>query len=719
MHLRKAIIVVSCCVLILGTILTVSCNSVAEKFTVRTPIRINGDNGFTTTNGVVAGNGSETNPYIIEGWEIDGSGYGFGIYIGNTTAYFIIRNCYLHHASGNSGDFTKNSGIFLYNVINGKIESNTISSNGIGIYAVFSSGCTITGNTIIQCTDTGLQIYLTDTFTVSANTISNNPCGVLLDASTGCTLTGNTFSNDGVVIRGESLEYWNSHTISTTNTVNGKALYYYKNTNGITVPSAGQIILANCTGFSVKNLVISGTTTALLAGFTSSTKIESCNFSGNYYGIEFYSCDGNTINTTTTSQNGISGIAFTNSNWNRLNTLTADTNQGTGILLTNSNNNTLHGIKTNGNQNTGIKLDASNSNYIINSQVSQNGEDGIQCVYSQWNVISGCNANGNARYGIALTNSDENSVAGCNVSDNTAGIRLYRANSNKISGNTAMNCNAGINLNYSCDSNQIFGNNLLSNNHGLFLLYSNGNNISANTLKNNNIGVQVQSSNTNLITANDFSFNLIFGVNITSSSTGNRIHTNNFISNGNINKQSADNGTANYWNTSIAGNFWDDWTSPDANHDGIVDNPYTINGSALAKDYYPLAAKAPAIQIVHTPPGTAYLNQPIIIVAEIKSIYNLTDAKLYYRPVGSSTWYALTMTRTSGNATDGIYQATIPAQSASGTVDYYITATDEKSGVAQTPVYSVQVTSPTPELTSILVLLLCAAILLFRKKSEF
>ncbi|MEM3738132.1 MAG: hypothetical protein QW204_00060, partial [Thermoplasmata archaeon] len=94
MHLRKAIIVVSCCVLILGTILTVSCNSVAEKFTVRTPIRINGDNGFTTTNGVVAGNGSETNPYIIEGWEIDGSGYGFGIYIGNTTAYFIIRNCY-------------------------------------------------------------------------------------------------------------------------------------------------------------------------------------------------------------------------------------------------------------------------------------------------------------------------------------------------------------------------------------------------------------------------------------------------------------------------------------------------------------------------------------------------------------------------------------------------------------------------------------------------
>ncbi|MCX8173110.1 MAG: right-handed parallel beta-helix repeat-containing protein [Thermoplasmata archaeon] len=719
MHLQKGIMLVCCSVLVLGTIFFVSSNAAAEKFTLRPPIRINGDSGFVASNGVVAGNGSAANPYIIDGWEINGSGYGFGIYIGNTTDYFIVRNCYIHHAGGNSGEFTKNAGIYLYNVINGKIETNTVSSNGIGIYAVFSSGNAITGNTISQSTDAGVQLYLSDAFTVSNNSIVNNPYGLLLDSSIGCTLAGNTFSNDGVAIRGESIDYWNTHTIPTTNSVNGKSLYYFTNTNGITVPSAGQIILANCTGFSVKNLVITGTSTALVAGFTTSTKIENCNFSNNrFYGIELYACNANTINATNTSQNGISGVALTNSNWNRFNTVTAVSNQGTGILLMNSNNNTLSGIKASSNQNAGINLVQSYDNYILNSQVNQNGEDGIQCVYSHRNTISGCTANGNARYGIGLTNSDENSVAGCNASDCAAGIRLYRGNSNRISGNTAMNCNAGINLNYSCDTNQITGNNLINNNYGVFLLYSNSNNISSNTLSNNNIGVHVQSSSTNLITTNEFLANGVFGVNITTGSTSNRIHTNNFISNGLPSKQSADNGTSNYWNTSIAGNFWNDWTSPDANHDGIVDNPYTVNGTAGAKDFYPLVAKAPAIRITHAPVGIAYINQPIPVVAEIKSIYNISEAKVYYRPVGSSTWYALTMTRISGNATDGVYQATIPSQSITGTLDYYMTAIDEKNSIAQTPVYSVQVTSPVHEIASILIVLVCTFLILLPRKSK-
>lgn len=718
MYLQKGTMLVCCCVLILGTTLLLSWEASGEKFTLRTPIRINGNSGFTVSNGVIAGNGSQTNPYIIEGWEINGSGYGFGIYIGNTTDYFIIRNCYLHHASGNPGEFTKNSGIFLYNAINGKIENATISSNGIGIYAVFSSGCTIISNAVSQCTETGLQIYLSDTISITNNNIANSPYGILLDSTIECTLAYNTFNNNGVIIKGESLDYWNSHTISTTNTVNGKTLYYYKNTNTVTVPSAGQIILANCTGFLIKNQIISSTSTALLAGFTTNTKIENCNFSNNYLcGIEFYACNGNTINTTTASQNGILGFSFTNSNWNMLNTVTAEANSETGIFLTNSNNNTLVGVKATSNLKDGINLIQSQNNYILNTQASQNGNDGIICAYSHKNTISGCIGNGNARYGIALINSDENRVAGCNASNNFAGIRLYSANFNKISSNIAMNCNAGINLNYSCDTNQISSNNLTNNNFGIFLLYSNGNNISSNFLSKNNIGIQVQSSNTNIISANEFLTNSIFGVHITSNSVNNRIYTNNFISNGNIGNQSADNGTANYWNASTAGNFWDDWTSPDTNQDGIVDLPYIINGSAGAKDYYPLARRASSIQVLHTPPGTAYLNQPIPIVTEIKSIYNITEVKLYYRSVGSSTWYALSMTLISGNATEGIYQAIIPSQSLSGTLDYYITATDERTNSAQTPMYSIQVTSPTPEITSILILLLCTLLLPVYRKS--
>ncbi len=56
--------------------------------------------------------------------------------------------------------------------------------------------------------------------------------------------------------------------------------------------------------------------------------------------------------------------------------------------------------------------------------------------------------------------------------------------------------------------------------------------------------------------------------------------------------QAYDGGTNNHWNTSKYGNYWLDWAenndTNDQNHDGIVDWPYDIKGSAGAKDYYPL-----------------------------------------------------------------------------------------------------------------------------------
>ena len=51
--------------------------------------------------------------------------------------------------------------------------------------------------------------------------------------------------------------------------------------------------------------------------------------------------------------------------------------------------------------------------------------------------------------------------------------------------------------------------------------------------------------------------------------------------------QCIDNGTNTHWNLSNQGNYWDDWTSPDSNTDGIVDNPYNLVGTAGAKDFYP------------------------------------------------------------------------------------------------------------------------------------
>ncbi|MCD6383716.1 MAG: right-handed parallel beta-helix repeat-containing protein, partial [Thermoplasmata archaeon] len=80
------------------------------------PIRIDGDSDFTSGNGVTGGNGTEGNPYVIANYTIDGRGGSYGIYIGNTSKYFVIRGCRVFNVTGSGGEYTGGGGIVLYNV---------------------------------------------------------------------------------------------------------------------------------------------------------------------------------------------------------------------------------------------------------------------------------------------------------------------------------------------------------------------------------------------------------------------------------------------------------------------------------------------------------------------------------------------------------------------------------------------------------------------------
>lgn len=75
-----------------------------------------------------------------------------------------------------------------------------------------------------------------------------------------------------------------------------------------------------------------------------------------------------------------------------------------------------------------------------------------------------------------------------------------------------------------------------------------------------------------------------FGVWLDSGSTSNVVVSNNFV-NG---SSARDDGSGNSWSVNGKGNYWSSWTSPDNDHDGIVDLPYPIPGSARSSDQYPL-----------------------------------------------------------------------------------------------------------------------------------
>ena len=121
------------------------------------PIYINGNAQFNSTNGVVSGNGSISNPFVIGNWDINASN-NVGISIVNTSDFFIIKNCTIQNG-GKNPQYMSFEGLLLLNVTCGKIENNTIIYNGDGILIHSSSKIIITNNSFSGNYMHGIKIF--------------------------------------------------------------------------------------------------------------------------------------------------------------------------------------------------------------------------------------------------------------------------------------------------------------------------------------------------------------------------------------------------------------------------------------------------------------------------------------------------------------------------------------------------------------------------------
>ncbi|MCK5559215.1 MAG: right-handed parallel beta-helix repeat-containing protein, partial [Thermoplasmata archaeon] len=143
-----------------------------------------------------SGNGFITSPYIIENYLIDANGTGNCIYIGNTTYYFIIRNCELTNASGWTSPIAYGAGITLNNLQYGRVEDNNLSNNEIGVYIYVSNFNIVHNNTCSSNNQTGIMLDGTSDY----NTITNNTCennnfsGIFINQSRFNTLENNFFN---------------------------------------------------------------------------------------------------------------------------------------------------------------------------------------------------------------------------------------------------------------------------------------------------------------------------------------------------------------------------------------------------------------------------------------------------------------------------------------------------------------------------------------------
>jgi len=132
---RKLIVsIIFASVLVLGITTSIVPPAAAATYVSRGPIDILGDAYFNSDNGVNGGgSGTWADPYIIENWSISAA-TDHGIYITNTTKYFVIRNCLVEN-----GKTPDKNGVYLNVASYGTISNNSVNKNDNGIFILNSS----------------------------------------------------------------------------------------------------------------------------------------------------------------------------------------------------------------------------------------------------------------------------------------------------------------------------------------------------------------------------------------------------------------------------------------------------------------------------------------------------------------------------------------------------------------------------------------------------
>jgi len=603
--------------------------------TAHDPIFIDGNSGFTNSSGVVWGSGTGSNPYIIEGWDINASAAN-GIEIRNTDAHFIVRGC---HVYDGEWDY---DGVHLWYCANGTLDGNDFSDNYRGIYLFSSTSNTLNDN---NCSYNGLGIWL---HASDENTIANNTC---------------THCSSGVVLRWSAANTLSRNNCSSNNNC-GLELYDMSADNTLSNNSCSS----------------NGYCGVWLYGSSLSNILDSNRCFDNRFGIFLDTSSDNTLVTNNCSNNTGRGIWFDSSVHNVLNGNICDSNSDSGIALDESSDNSLNnnlcsnndvaiilnrasGCALIGNIMIGggiglyggslseyasISIDASNTvdgkpicylkdqngtttpsgaaqiimvnctNMVVENQDFADTYFGLEICYSSDSIVRDNTCLDNS-YGIIVDSSSGIAITNNTCTDCIGGMALGWSTDNVLSNN---NCSSndicGIELDWSahnslsnnnCGSNGFSGvglfgssfntlrhNTCLSNRMGMYLYDSDGNTLENNTFSlNHESGMAIWYSSDNNATRNDIGNNVGYGVCIYYGSH-NRIWNNTLLYNHGATDayslahiQGCDNGLDNQWNnTEGYGNYWGDWTSPDSNMDGIVDMPYSISGSAGAKDYYPL-----------------------------------------------------------------------------------------------------------------------------------
>jgi parallel beta-helix repeat protein len=273
--------------------------SVAGWSATHSPISILGNGDFTAANGVVSGTGTQSDPYVISGWEINVGSAQYGVKIENVSAHFVLRGLIIQGGSDSEG-----AAIRIGFSSGGRLDQCAISGATNGIELISSSGITMR-----QCV-----LYV-------------NGIGLRVD--------------------GETAEEYD-HDIDASNLFNDKAILYYYGLDGATIEAqkTSHLTVANSQNVTIQDNDVANGDGIQLAFVTDSVVSANQAYRTSNVptlnGITLYQSSGNTVIANSVRNNRLAGIQVTLSDNNQIEANAVWANDS-GIRLLASDGNVVTG----------------------------------------------------------------------------------------------------------------------------------------------------------------------------------------------------------------------------------------------------------------------------------------------------------------------------------------------------------------------------------------
>jgi len=388
------------------------------------------------------GDGSEYDPFVIEGYEIAAMGYYRGIYVGNTTFHLVIESCYVHDATY--------SCISLFNVTNATVTQAECVKGQKCIEVSSSSLVNIIGNNCTMAFSTGIELFDCEMTLLVDNNCADNLIGVSIQECGNVSLHHN--SAHGNIISGVQLTH-TVHSFLANNTCTGGQF-------GISMSDCGWVTVndtdlrdSDDTGLALhscydcdaeRNRCSGHGSCGISIEDSTGCRLRGNDASDNGHGMRGLRCDGCAIWENECDDNDGHGILFEDSGRCTLSDNHCEVNGEDGIGMRGCHDGSVEGNTCSGNGGSGLRCDGGERCDLGHNTCADNGDWGVRC-----HGLLQCNITGNslsrsAEGGLLLAESSWVNVSDNGCSETGSGMHLSACGSCQLHNNSVDDCTHGI-----------------------------------------------------------------------------------------------------------------------------------------------------------------------------------------------------------------------------------------------------------------------------------